>query len=1016
MKPSDFVQRGFRWLFLLAGIALIQGITSKSPIYSIEEEWETFNEHLRNPAYRLPTSTKPHHYVLTLEPYFENAPDGQNNFTFNGNVNINLEVTEEDVTEIVLHCKDMTIHEASVETEDAEGLSWSSRDSPDTEALFCDPVYDFLRINPSIPLLQGRNYTATVKFTGNIQTGMSGFYRSFYNDTSGRRWMGTTQFQPGNARLAFPCYDEPGFKSSFDITIVRDPDFKPTLSNTPIKQTDTSTYPGKVAETFYTTPYTSTYLLAFIVSHYERIASNNDEDRPFHIYARDNAGTTGDWSLEIGLKLLDAMEEFTDINYYDMAYKLDMKQAAIPDFSAGAMENWGLLTYREALILYDPLNSNHFYKQRVANIVSHEVTHMWFGNLVTCAWWDNLWLNEGFARHYQYYLTGHVEKDLGYDTRFIVEQLHQALFSDSDDNTAHPLTNPTVNSPSSVSSHFSTITYAKGACILRMTRHLMGEEPFRDGLRLYLKRRAFDVAEPHDLFNALDEVAVNTRILDAYNGITIEKYFETWTLKAGYPLLTVTIDQRTGTMIVTQARWERESGISRFPSNWHVPITWTRGGDVDFKDLKPSQIITNQANIIERGTSGLEWVIFNKQQAGFYRVTYDDTNWALITRALRSDERLKIHEYNRAMIVDDVFALARAGRMRYERAWNILSFLEYEDEYAPWIAAISGFNFLIRRLASEPDDLNDLYRVINELSEAVVERLGYEEPNDGEYMDDLLRMYVMRFLCNTGQDGCINAAKTKFAAWIQGEFHIPANLRPWVYCVGLRTGTAEDFDLFWERYIEEDLASEKAVMIENAGCTTDQDSLEKFLFAIVSGNDDIRPQDYTTAYNSAVTGNEINTLRVFEWLKQNYEAVDETFGSLQTPLNSIANRLLTQEDIAEFETWLDDNREIIRESVYNNVKRTVETTRSNLAWTARRLPEFTQFFEHGFVEDNLDDILTSGEVSGEVSGETTSSPEQSGESSNSDESSDVSDEKDSANIAVLSTTTLAVTIMISMLA
>lgn len=190
---------------------------------------------------------------------------------------------------------------------------------------------------------------------------------------------------------------------------------------------------GRIAETFYTTPLTSSYLVAFIVSHYERVSSNNNVDRPFDIYARNNANNTGDWALEIGELLLDAMERYTNISYYTMAENINMKQAAIPDFSAGAMENWGLLTYRyvchnvqknnvilwlkhvdnfckfyicrEALILYDPQNTNHFYRQRVANIVSHEVAHMWFGNLVTCAWWDNLWLNEGFARFYQYYLT-----------------------------------------------------------------------------------------------------------------------------------------------------------------------------------------------------------------------------------------------------------------------------------------------------------------------------------------------------------------------------------------------------------------------------------------------------------------------------------------------------------------------------------------------------------------------------------------------------------------------------------
>ncbi|KAM3967324.1 aminopeptidase N [Aphomia sociella] len=987
---------GDRWLFLLASLALIQGMTSKSPITSIEEEWETFNELLRDPAYRLPTSTKPSHYELTLDPYFDDAPTIEQQFTFNGDVVITLQATEANVSEIVLHCRDMTISGASVVKETETSTESTDILASDVENLVCDPVYSFLRLNLAEPLELGVNYKATLSFIGRVQDSMSGFYRSFYTDSTTRRWMGTTQFQPGNARLAFPCYDEPGFKAHFDITIIRSALFKPTISNMPILSTNNSYAEDRVAETFYTTPYTSTYLLAIIVSHYERIASNEDEERPFHIYARDNARNTGNWSLEIGLSLLDAMEEFTNISYYEMAPNLDMKQAAIPDFSAGAMENWGLLTYREALILYDPRNSNHFYKQRVANIVSHEITHMWFGNLVTCAWWDNLWLNEGFARHYQYYLTGAVRPDLGYETRFIVEQFQQAMFSDSVD-SAHPLTDPSVNSPSTVSNHFSTITYAKGACIIRMTQHLMGDEVFKSGLQLYLKRRQFDVAEPHHLFEALDEVAAEAGSLEAYNGITIDEYFKTWSEKAGFPLLTVVVDQLTGRMVVTQARWERETGTSSQPGLWHIPITWTRGLQPDFENLTPSQIITAQTTVIQRGTSGLEWVIFNKQESGFYRVNYDNNNWALLTLALRSDERTVIHEYNRAMIVDDLFALSRAGVMTYDRAWNIMSFLEMEDQYSPWIAAISGFNFVIRRLAGDPDNLAKLYEMIDQLSDAVVRRLGYQELDNGSYMDDLLRMYVMRFLCNTGQEGCVNAGKTNFAAWRSGEF-IPANMRPWVYCTGLREGNAEDFDYFWNRYLTEDLASEKAVMLETAGCTTDQASLEKFLTAIVTDSDDIRAQDYSTAYSSAVTGNEINTLRVFNWLKENHGALNATFGSLQTPLNSIANRLLTPEDITEFENWITENNDILGATVYQNVLGTIASTRSNLEWTAKRLPELANYFETGYVEDVIDEITESEEEE-----------EGSGEEDSKEESEEDDGGPDSANIAALSIVTLAIT-------
>nr|WHB18094.1 membrane alanyl aminopeptidase-like protein [Dioryctria abietella] len=992
-----------RWVFLLLGVVLLQNTLSYSPIPEFEEEWVTFNEQLRDPSYRLPTTTKPSHYEVSLTPYFDDATTVDRQFTFDGTVTIRINAMEENVTEIVLHCNDLTIGNASVQYT-VDGVTTNIL--VDEEQRACEMPYSFLRLQTSEALQLNQEYEVTISFIGNLQTNMRGFYRSFYYDTTGRRWMGTTQFQPGHARQAFPCYDEPGFKATFDFTIIRANDFSPTISNMPIRQTNV-TADNRTAETFYTTPHTSTYLLAFIVSHYENIAAGNNTERPFDIYARDNAVGTGEWALEIGEDLLVAMEQLTNISYYAMQENLNMKQAAIPDFSAGAMENWGLLTYREALILYDPLNSNHFYRQRVANIVSHEIAHMWFGNLVTCAWWDNLWLNEGFARFYQYYLTGSVREELGYATRFIVEQLQVAMFSDSVD-TAHPLTDPSVNDPVAVSAHFSTITYARGAAVLRMTQHLLGEDTYNNGLRLYLSERQFDVAEPHHLFSALDRAAAADNALAAYGGITIDQYFRTWSEKAGHPMLFVSIDQRTGRMIVTQSRWERNTGVSQSGGLWHVPITWTRGNDIDFDNLKPTQIITEQATVIERGTTGLEWVIFNKQESGFYRVNYDDTNWALITRALRdSIVRPQIHEYNRAQIVNDLFAFARAGVMRYDRAYNILSFLQFEDQYAPWLAAIDGLAFVRRRLAHDADNLQKLHELISLWSTAAVNRLGYAELANESYMDGLFRMYLMDFLCNVEHTGCVTAAVQNFQNWRNGGF-IPANLRPWVYCTGLRNGDATDFNYFWQRYLAEDLANEQVVMLQAAGCTSDTASLEMFLSAVVADTDDVRPQDYSTAYSNAVAGNEYNTIRVFNWLTNHFEAANAAFGSLLTPLNSIAGRLLNEEDMTLFTTWVEQNREYMGESVYSSTMATVQTARNNLAWSDARIPELAQYFETGYVEDVIEEITDPITDAPTTDAPTTDAP-----TTEPDTEAPTTEEPDSANIAALSLATLFITLMIN---
>ncbi|CAB3221062.1 unnamed protein product [Arctia plantaginis] len=950
-----------RWFSLFLGLIALQGYLAFSPLpeENWDEEWATFAQTMSDPAYRLPNSTTPSRYEVTLSPYLTTVPASVQNaspFTFDGTVAITIRATQQNVNEIVLHCNDLTISSLTVSL-----ASTPATNIAVNQAYQCQMPWSFLRIPLTTTLQINQDYIISSTFKGILQTNMRGFYRSWYIDQSGqRRWMATTQFQPGHARQAFPCYDEPGFKAFFDITIVRESDFSPTLGNMPIRSNATLS-DGRISETFYTTTLTSTYLLAFIVSHYTVVASGTDPLRPFYIYARNNVVDEGDWSLEIGEKLLVAMENYTGYPYYTMANNIIMQQAAIPDFSAGAMENWGLLTYREALILYDPLKSNHFYKQRVANIVSHEVAHMWFGNLVTCAWWDNLWLNEGFARYYQYYLTARVAPDLGYETRFIVEQLHVSLLSDSVD-SAHALTNPAVNDPTSVSAHFSQITYGKGACVLRMTQHLLSDSTYEKALRNYIRQNAFDVAEPDDLFTALDGAAAEDNALTDYGSITVRDYIRTWSEQGGHPLLTVAVDHDTGRMTVTQRRFNVNTGVSEIPSVWLIPLTWTRAGAVDFDNLKPSQIMSAEPIIIERVTRGREWVIFNKQQSGFYRVNYDTVTWSLITQALRDNSRRnQIHEYNRAQIVDDVFIMARAGLLSYTRAFNILSFLEFEDQYAPWIAAIAGFNFSRRRLAHNATLLAELESNIHTLSRAVTARLGFSERPNESYMDGLLRMYVNTFLCNIGHAECVEAGRTNFANWRQNNAYIPPNMRPWVYCTGLRYGTAEDFTFFWTQYLQEDLASEQVVMLTAAGCTRDQNSLGIFLNAITAGSNDytIRDQDYSTALNSALTSNEENTLVAFEWLQQNFQRTAAALGSINSPLSTITSRLLNEQQITEVSNWLQVNQALIGQSAYNSGMNGINSARNNIQWYNRRVSEYQSYFETGYVDDLLEDSTTS---------------------------------------------------------
>ncbi|CAG9794999.1 unnamed protein product [Diatraea saccharalis] len=529
---------------------------------------------------------------------------------------------------------------------------------------------------------------------------MTGLYRNWYrnNATDEPSWMASTHFQATAARFAFPCYDEPSFKATFDVIITRPEGFGSWFCTRRV-DTEDSAIENYKDDIYSRTPVMSTYLLALIVADYKSREKNENGKLMYEVIARPAAmeDNQGDYAFYFGQELLEKMNNHTDMDFYSVNENIKMTQAAIPDFSAGAMENWGLLVYREAYIMYSDKHSDGFFKQRIAYILSHEIAHMWFGNLVTCDWWDNLWLNEGFARYYQYYLTDWVDPELGLGIRFIPEQVHTSLLTDSANNP-HPLNNPGLGSPVEVRTMFTQISYNKGAAVIRMTEHLMGSNNHREGLRKYLKQRSFKTALPIHLFQALQEAAEETGAIEQYGpDFNIIDYYKTWSEQSGHPVLNVEVNHQTGQMTIHQRRFNINSGYSVSTTNWIVPITFATASDPYFEDTKPSHIITESVTVIDRKSIGDEWVIFNKQQTGFYRVNYDDYTWDLITTLLRGPNRTLVHEFNRAQIVNDVFQFARSGLMSYTRAFNILSFMRFETEYAPWAAAISGFNWVRNR-------------------------------------------------------------------------------------------------------------------------------------------------------------------------------------------------------------------------------------------------------------------------------------------------------------------------------
>ncbi|CAH0553354.1 unnamed protein product [Brassicogethes aeneus] len=423
--------------------------------------------------YRLPQNIYPESYFINLT--IDADAFTANNDDFKGEVGIVI-VVKEATNNISIHKSD---------TLSITKILFDSAEIKITETTFYNETTQILNITIPDNLNVNDRHILNITYDGKFTSDMLGFYKSSYEDRGKTKYLLTTQFQATFARRAFPCFDEPEFKSVFNLTVTH-PNTTTVLSNTDVNKTIANGF--KNTTTFNSTPKMSSYLVAFIISEFScnKYAGLLYTMVPQRVCSRDGVNhTTREWALNEGVSILNMLNQYTKIYYTDYNNKMD--QVAIPDFTAGAMENWGLVTYRERSLLWSDTDSSNRYKQTISAIVAHEFAHMWFGNLVTSRWWNTIFLNEGFARYFQYILTGILHNDWQMENQFVVEQLQLAMAAD-DIPTAQALQQDAYTPPA-ISARFGTISYSKGASVFRMVSHFLGGEMFKKGLQFYLNER-----------------------------------------------------------------------------------------------------------------------------------------------------------------------------------------------------------------------------------------------------------------------------------------------------------------------------------------------------------------------------------------------------------------------------------------------------------------------------------------------------------------------------------------------
>ena len=806
-------------------------------------------------AVLLPDSVRPVHYDLTLTPNFDD-------FTFAGAVDITVQMAP-GTTEITLNCVEIDIHSATVSWTDVAGeqemaATGIAYDAAAQRAVISIPA------TPSAGLVG--NQHLKIAYTGQLNDKLRGFYRSQYTNPEGATaYLATTQFEATDARRALPCWDEPSVKATFQVTM-NIPQEMAAVSNTPIVAERNGGAPGVKTVVFDTTPVMSTYLLAFVVGDLAQITKEAADGTIVGVWTTRGKERQGEFALDTSVKLLSFFNDYFGIRY--PLPKLD--HLAIPDFAAGAMENWGCVTYRETALLVDADNSSAGTRQRVAEVVAHEMAHMWFGDLVTMEWWDDLWLNESFATWVGTKAVDWLFPEWAMWTQFVNMDTNRAFSLDGLKNS-HPIEQEVAN-PAEVSQLFDAISYSKGGSVLRMLEHFLSAAVFRTGLNIYLNRHSYQNARTVDLWRALEEAS----------GQPVTTIMGSWTGQMGYPVLDVAAAPASdGNGLALSVRQERfvydaasagAAGDSDSDADaeqvWPVPLTVTAAG----AGVTATLVNAASDTITIAAPPQPDWFKVNPDQTGFYRVNYTDADWerlapAIANRALPATDRLGIQ--------NDAYALSRAGLLPVTRFLALADAYRDETDASVWSDLATNLREIEGLIAEEP--YLESYRALGrQLFAPAAHRSGWAaQPGEG-HLDSLLRSTVLSQAGGYGDPDILAQAQTQFELYQQDAAQVRPDLRGVVFSLVAQQGDRALYDRIWELERAAELHEEKIRLLMSLARFQQPELLRETLDRALT--DDVRLQD-TIFVVAAVAANHRGRNLAWDFLKEKWDEFDRRYGS-----------------------------------------------------------------------------------------------------------------------------------------
>ncbi|XP_070179100.1 glutamyl aminopeptidase-like, partial [Littorina saxatilis] len=749
------------------------------------------------------------------------------------------------------------------------------------------------------------------------------------------REIATTHFEATDARAAFPCFDEPDLKANFTLSMVREHRHI-SLFNMPLKAS-VAHGDGLMQDNYETSVKMSTYLVAFVVCDFKNVTShtNNKQKTMVRVFAPEDQIDQAHYALEVAVKVLDYYNDFFGVPY--PLPKQDM--IAIPDFSAGAMENWGLITYRMTSILYDPSKTSASGKQWIAVVIAHELAHQWFGNIVTMKWWDDLWLNEGFASFVEYMGAGKAEPSFGMREQFVYQTLQQALYLDSFTNS-HPIQVP-VNDPAEISAIFDKISYDKGASLIAMVQAFIGEGNFKQGLHDYLTAHAYSNARTADLWDSLQKAS------SMDSSMTVKDVMDTWTLQMGYPVVTVKRKPGTNQITLSQERFLLSHGsdkTSKYTSpynyTWKVPFTYRT------KSNPKQQLVwlTEKEMTLPTPLSAGDWIKGNMLTGGFYRVNYEPSLWRLIIQDLKTNKDV-LSVRDRAGLLDDAFSLARAGLLSYDIALELLAYLAQETEYVPMVTAISSYSFVSARLLVT----HVFPKVEKYMLNLISNRLhALNWTNHDQHLAKLLQGSLISRAVSLGDKASIHRAQQLFKAgnWT----NIPDNLRATVYNTAVEYGDDETWEQVFRAYTASNVPTEKKQFLYALTQTRDPRRIQLFLRDTLNDKV-IRSQD-SESMISGIASQDTGHLFAWRFVQQNWDALYKMYGDTSFQLSGLVKAVVapfnTQFDFHEVSEFFKDKNLGPGKMA---LQQSLETVNTHITWAAKHQDNITQWFKT-HVKDN----------------------------------------------------------------